>query len=540
MRVQLIFASLMLLFFCQSAQPADSVIKNAELDIARYEKQAEGLTASRKNNIKRIQKLMKLSMNRLAGSSNKDHPSWVEVNRRYQVLDEQLNNLLTDKPVAAQQTQTVESNQASTISQSGQTSAPALVSGQRVRVKKLARDIDSVANGIKTQGPSALQDPGRVASLKKLYDQFKQALARYPQVDDPDVKTAQSSFKSLQVKLNAEFERAKSQLKILGDVQKRLAEIAARQHQYPAPAALSIPFNEAAAKQWVEASSNARTVSEHDHKQLTEIQPLAWLPNNPGTPQTGASYDANDVKRLKENSVNNFNRVQRTYQQMNEIFKQRIQAVYDQLNTRWKQDPNGDKSWIFTSESSMQEAYEFFRQSSRIADSYVFLESALKRDVQFGIEAKNAIKDARNAFDQNRLDAIDSARLPEAKSTDSNRITIAQQILDNPKYKFGEYGPIVLTTEAIVEREKQSSEIEIDDAEFTSSGDLKLSGTETTWSYRWQEFKFAVPLKSDDQKTWHVWWIVAKNFSSGGDNTPLNRWISGRATQGNPILKKNF
>jgi hypothetical protein len=48
-----------------------------------------------------------------------------------------------------------------------------------------------------------------------------------------------------------------------------------------------------------------------------------------------------------------------------------------------------------------------------------------------------------------------------------------------------------------------------------------------------------MPLKETDSDTWYIWWLTAKNFSSGGSRTPLNKWISGEANKGNRILPKN-
>jgi len=522
-------------------EPADSIIKNAEVDIVRYEQQAKGLTSNRKNNIKRIRKLMQISINRLTESSNQNHASWQAVNQRFLELDQQLSDLLLDKtqpssdvavPDADQSKSAAETNQASSVKP--------LVSGERVRVKKLVRDIDNLTARISDKGPSPLQDPAQVASLKKLFEQYKTALKRYPQVDDADVKKALNSFRGLQEKLKAEYGRAQAQLKTLGDVQQRLRQIESQQRQYAVPENLSIPFSEEAAKQWVEAASNARTVAEHSHKQLSEIEPLAWLPNNPGTPQTGSNYDSDDVRRMQQNAADGFNRVQSGYKQMNESLLQRMASIVETLNTRWQEDPTGEKSWIFTADNQQEEAFQFFDASLQIAESYVFLETALNRSVRKGLDLNETINRSKDAFINNRKIAISSARLPEAKSEDEERLAIARKILENPTYEFGEYGPVVLTTEKVVEREKKSSEIDIDDAEITLSGDLKLSGTETSWTYRWQEFKFAVPLKSDDGTAWHIWWIVAKKFSSGGNNTPLDRWISGKAGKGNPILEENF
>ncbi|MDA0339570.1 MAG: hypothetical protein O2910_06990, partial [Proteobacteria bacterium] len=67
-----------------------------------------------------------------------------------------------------------------------------------------------------------------------------------------------------------------------------------------------------------------------------------------------------------------------------------------------------------------------------------------------------------------------------------------------------------------------------------------LSGTETTWTYKWREFKFATPIKETGSDNWHIWWITAKKYSSGAESTPIGRWISGGATKGSLILKDNF
>jgi hypothetical protein len=146
---------------------------------------------------------------------------------------------------------------------------------------------------------------------------------------------------------------------------------------------------------------------------------------------------------------------------------------------------------------------------------------------------------AEKEFQRKRLVALASSRLPEARSTDPTRLSIATRILQTPRYQFGEFGTIVLTTDRIIEREKKSSEIDIDKLELSLSGDLKASGTETGWTYRWQEFKFAVPLKETDG-SWAIWWITAKNYSSGAANTPIGSWVSGRAEKGNPIPRENF
>jgi hypothetical protein len=68
--------------------------------------------------------------------------------------------------------------------------------------------------------------------------------------------------------------------------------------KYPVPKPLMLPFDEASAKKWVEAASNARTVGEYNQKQLTKIAELAYLPKNRGTVSSGAPYDQDNVRSM--------------------------------------------------------------------------------------------------------------------------------------------------------------------------------------------------------------------------------------------------
>ncbi len=519
----------------------DNIVKNASIDISKYEQQAQGLTVDRKSSIKRLIKLIKLSQARLSGSSNQSQASWQETNQRYLVLLKHLDNLVAENPVQADtQSESAAKTSSSANSASSQTqTVQPLVSGQRVRVKKLARDMDNLTSSITSVGPSFLQDKQQIAALTKKFNQFKSALARYPQLDDPDVQLAQQAFVKMQQRLSAEHQRAQSQLKTLGDVQQRLAAIDKLSQEYPVPKPMKTPFTAKAAKLWMEAASQARTVAERQYPQLIEITELAWLPNNPGTPQTGAPYDSQDVGYLTQGASARFAAVQENYQIMLQTLKLQFDNIKKDVLSRWQVDPKGEDSYQFTGTGNQEQAFELYDNSIAIANSSIYLQQTLGKDDPAAAKLVNLLQQAKEQFANNRRIAIQNGRLPEPQSTDSALLAIAKSILEKPEYKFGEFGPIVLTTKAVVTREKKSSNLKIDDAEITLSGDLKLSGTETTWTYKWQEFKFASPLKDEDGG-WRVWWIVAKNFSSGGNKTPLNRWISGEVTQGHPILEENF
>lgn len=437
-------------------------------------------------------------------------------------------------PVSAQALAPSEQDQPLLLAQ-----AQPLVSGQRVRVKKLTRDMASVRGSIVTTGPSTLQDPATLEKLKKRFGQFTDALKKYPQLEDPDVKAARAEYAQLQQALSAEFKRASAQQQELGDVQQRLARAEQDLRAYAVPQPLAVPFTAEQAQAWVDAAGKARTAAEHYATELETIANLAYLPNNRGTVQSGAPYDAADVKRLREFAASNHAAVQSNYARITTALDARMQQIDSDVLTRWQEDPNSDQRWRFTAPGAQEEAFGLYDEAIAVAQSSQHLAAVLQRDSPRADQLVEQLQAAKAAFSRNKAIAIETARLPEPQSTDADMLAIAAEVLAKPKYGFGEHGRIVLTTPAIVTREKKSSEVTIDDADVSISGEVTLSGTETTWTYRWQEFRFAAPLHDPDSNTWHIWWITAKNFSSGGNKTPLNQWVSGQATKGVPILAEH-
>jgi len=413
-----------------------------------------------------------------------------------------------------------------------------LVSGQKVQVKKLTRDIANVKSSIVSTGPSEFQNADNVKARQKRFKQFTEALNRYPQLDDPLVQAARTEYLALQQALKAEFDRANQQLKQLGDVQARMRLLQQNFDQYPIPQTMQPPFDAEAVANWVKQASAARTVGEHNLKELNAIAPLAFLPNNPGTPQGGSPFDADDVRRMQQNAIKMQNEVQSNYQSMSSNIINQLQQKLEQVKTRWQEDPAGEKKWVFLKADQVSQAKQLFNESKALAQTSINLEQALNQDHSLASEALQIINQAEQKYQSNSQLALNSSRLPEPVSDDDDMTEYAEEILARPRYEFGEFGPIVLTSKTIIERESKSSEIDIDKVEVVGT-DLKMSGTETTWSYKWQEFKFATPIKDPDG-SWYIWWITAKKYSSGSSITPIGEWVSGQATQGNPILESNF
>lgn len=418
-----------------------------------------------------------------------------------------------------------------------------LVSGERARVKKLSRDLESVMQTLNEGGVEPFQDPAYVQKFRDALDRYRTALARYPQVEDPDVQGAAAKLAELENMIAYAINEASKQVDDLGDVQAILAGIERDLRAHRAPQWLPAPFDDEEARNWVTAAANAKLISQRAIEQLQHIGQVAHLPINPGTVQQGAPYDKQDIDRLLRFAQGTVREVDEAVQQTLANLKAAFEMQHGELDYYRNLDPGNDSDRMnaFLREGAQEEIYGGLDRHLAFAQSVAAYQRA------FGSEPGDATRSRiqeigvlRDRYAANRIKALGDSRLPEPQSLDDARLAIAERILAEPRYEFGPHGPVVLTTRDVVEREEQVSRAQIKDVDFSLSGQITLSGTETTWNYRWQEFKFATPIREDDGDDWYVWWITAKKFSSGWEGTPIGEWVSGAATKGDLILERNF
>lgn len=418
-----------------------------------------------------------------------------------------------------------------------------LVSGERARVQRIARDLDSAMDTLDQGGVAPFQDPANVERWQARIERFRTDLARFPQTTDPDVAGALGKLRELEALFAFARETGQRQERELGDVQARLAAIEAALIAHPAPHWLPAPFTEAEALQWEANLSAAKGTAEAAIGQIQQIAAAAHLPPTRGTVAQGAAYDRQNLERLLGVAKRTLRGVEESTQLTFRNLQAQIEALGGELEFLRNLDPENPhhRTNAFLREGAAADIYGQFDRLRRIAESVTAFQVASGRDPSPVALARIAdILTARESYAANRKAAIGASRLPEPASADPRRLANAREILAQPAYGFGEHGPIILTTPAIVEREKEVSRAEIRDIEFSLSGDITLSGTQTTWTYRWEEFTFATPIRDAESGTWYVWWITAKKFSSGWERTPLGRWVAGGAVKGDQILPENF
>lgn len=418
-----------------------------------------------------------------------------------------------------------------------------LVSGERVKVQRLARDIESAMQTLDQGGLAPFQDSGYVQRWQDKAAQFETALQRYPQVDDPDVQTAATRLGEFKNMLAFGIAESAKQDEDLGDVQAILAGIEEKLSNNRAPQWLPAPFDDAEARAWVQTAADAQVTAKEAAAELERIAPLAHLPDNPGTVQQGAPYDRKDLDRLYRFAQETLAEVDAAVAETVAALQTRFEAQDRELAYYRELDPDNQqhRANAFLREGAAAEIYGELDRQLAVAESVAAYQRAFGQEPSAAATGRiEEIHALRQGYADNRKQALGDSRLPDAQSEDEARLAIAEEILAEPSYGFGTHGPIVLTTAEIVEREKTVSRAEIKDVDVSLSGEITLSGTETTWNYAWQEFKFATPLKEENSGDWYIWWVTAKNYSSGWEKTPIGEWVSGAATKGDLILEENF
>ena len=440
--------------------------------------------------------------------------------------------------VSPQKTVTSKQIQRAAKSTSAKPKGRQLVSGQKVQVKKLNRDMKSVFKSIKTTGPSDLQSASIVAKYKSAIDKYTTALNRYKEyVSEPLVLEVAQTYKALRATLSSEYKRAQAQLAELGNPVKLMTAVDAKLQGKQAPKSLLAPFSDAEAQAWIGQIKDIKMTST---EVIAEVQRISAATN---LDLTGGMYGvqrANSMLHWADKAVRDSDAaITETEAQLNHQFQ--FQNEH-QLPYFRNLDPSNekDRANAFLQEGAEARIYERLDKQIALAESFAAFDKARLGSISEDKKARVAeVVALRKKYSEDRIKAVGISKLPKPASKDTKMLAIAKEIAEKLSYELGQHGPIVLTTKEIVTREQEVSRDTIKDVDISLSGKITWSGTRESWQYKWQEFKFATPIK-DDSGDWYIWWITAKNYSSGASTTPLNQWVSGRTTKGSLILEENF
>ena len=101
----------------------------------------------------------------------------------------------------------------------------ALTSGERVRLQRMVRDMESAMQTIDAQGLAPFQDEAYVQRWRNLIERFRSDLLRLPQGDEPDLQAAAMKLAEFEAVVAFGAREGAKQADELGDVQVTLAAI---------------------------------------------------------------------------------------------------------------------------------------------------------------------------------------------------------------------------------------------------------------------------------------------------------------------------
>ena len=296
--------------------PVDSQVANALADIEKYESQFAGKTNVNPSTIKRSLKLLELTRGRLDSSVNQSDPSWIETDARYKALVGQLNAMLspgaapTAPAVTTAASVPAAADAAAPVSQAAvaspavavapATAAPQMISQQRVRLKKISRDIDSRLQTMDKNGVKPFQSPEYVDKFQNSLDNFKLSMTKYSDfAGDPDVQAVEQKLVEFENMMNFGRQQAARELAELGDVQARLREINQGMHALSIPATPEEPYREGQLNQWLTDLISVRNEALTLLEPLPVIKEKAYLVRTPQTVEEGGAFDMQDVDRIE-------------------------------------------------------------------------------------------------------------------------------------------------------------------------------------------------------------------------------------------------
>lgn len=531
--------SALFFFVCFVAQgwgagaPADAQIKAALDDIQKFETQFPVGANVNPANASRTLKLLALTRQRLDSSPNRSHASWHEASTR---LDALINRLKSGGTPTSSATTAPATPAPAGAPRAG--SGSTMISQDRVRLQKLARDIASAADTLDHGGVKPFQASDYVEEQLTIAASFRNRLDGYADfANDAEVVAARDALERFDGMITFGRQEAAKQTGAIGDVQAALR--AFDQQRGRPPEAPRPPYDAATVRTWLDDLAQIRAASHAALEKLAAIRETAHLPIAPGTVEQGSPYDRQDVERLEWAYRSNLTGADQALAQLAANLDAQVGATAGLLVFLDNLDPQDTSHQInnFVGEGADARVRQLIDEAQQLAALAVEFSRQLQRPELSAHEAALArIEQARTSYEEKHARARELVRMPRAVSTDGGLLAIARETLQNPDYEIGAIRRLVINAD-LQKHESKTSETQFDKVE-TFAGNITLSGTETTYTYIWEQFQVATVEPMGD--AFYIYFNTLKRFTSGGPNTPLNRWLVGERIQGSEIAAANI
>lgn len=395
----------------------------------------------------------------------------------------------------------------------------AAIVGKRVASLKetLQQQIDRV-NGLSATDFAVAET---VDGLRRDLDGLRADLAALAAPDDAGVVALGQDIAQVAGAIDQRAQSAGAATAQYGDVNARLAEIDghARGVQVPPPLTGSATRDEAAA--YGAAIAGIRRQSAED---------LAWLNGINGkvplTPEQAESFNRSQnalavvtPQQVDQSLLNSQAALDSAVQQG---------LTYADLLNNADTGNADDQANLMTGAGKFEEYQKNLAAGLVAVDAAAALEAAVARGDAPDRGAQRAkIAAALEKYQASHGQALDSVRLPAARSTDTELIATAEEVLKRPEYGY-QWKRLVVNAD-LQHFDKMTGSID----ENTSS-DLVVS----VYHWVWDEFQVTTAEPRDGK--WYLYTNKLRRFTSGGPTTPTGRWILADRFEGSEILEANI
>ncbi len=570
--------------------PADSAIKGAVYDIGRAEQQLKSLTPSRKANIKRLQRSMQMTGQRLDSSSNKSHASWTEAKQRLDAVNNALATLAgggaapTSSPPAAAATQSAPK---ATPTAPKVTQPP--VAAADPAIGRAQREMKLVEAQVRNLRPS--DSRGALRQLKELFriggylskvkdrsqPAFKQAAQQYGGIKQTlvnhMVKIEQNRLVNLAGKLDkmrpvdyANAGKVQSGRKALVDIDKNLKAlgaakdpgvqgVAGRLHKIADIYEQRIAKHNAQQAELGDVSGKLAALQQRFHKIRVPGRIV-----HPATKETVRGFIAsvNAVKKhiaednayiksidgkatLNVKDGNSFRSLRAGLQGSK---PQELRRVMDTVNAEMdlnvdqalstakfyiETDPNdvNHRNNRLTGEGKYDEGLKTLAAAKQTVNLAVLYDKESGRANPPNRQPQiEQVDVATKSFKEKFIVALNGVRMPEARSKDDKLHDAVASVFATKKYGYA-FERVVIN--APLKRVKQKT--------GNIRGTVK-SATVTVYEYEWDQFQATTAEKVGDK--YYLFANSFKYYYSGDPQTQIKTWILTQRFKSSQILKENI
>jgi len=499
------------------ATPADSAIRAVLADLDRYEPEIARLTPDRTANIKRLQRSLDLTEQRLRASPNQADPSWQAANGRLVEARARLQALgaAAGQPAVPSTGAAAGAAAPATAATATGDAASRLTAQDQIRLDRVRGNIDALVGSLEGLAAMELQQPaerqvwqGRVQRSRQDIDAFA-GLRGVGEVDA--ALAAMTRAEQLYAERVAEADR---QLAELGDVTGRFAAIEARYTgSGKLPEILRDPASPQDVAAWGQAFLAFRTSLQQDGSYLQDIGGRTTLISRQDHDRLSRWVNQELPPRLERIEAETMGGVDR-----------RIAALMQPLAFMADVKPgdSGKITNLYLNSDTYAQRLGEMDEVVRLLDTALQLDRMLGFDTAGHEQRKAELAALRGRIEATMEAALADARMPPNRG-DAGLAAIAEEVLKTPTYGVGSWQRLVVNAPKVRHAERR----------FEAEGSSLVA-----YDMVWEQFQVATAEPEGDQL--FVYYNTLKFFESGYRTTPTGRWILAERFKGGRILPENL